>query len=272
MRQQRFGASDTDDVGNDGGIEFLAAFQEIRMGDFDKIKRRIEQGLNINTLSKECKESLLMQAAWFNQVEILNYLISLDANCRQKDYAGWSVLHFGCVHFQILKTLLQTDAKHDISSGDMGGVTPFMNVCDLQFKDGITRHTDLELTEKRLPCLQLLLDQGVDINQGDDTGRTPLMIAAELGALELSSWLIEKGAKPNSADEDGKTPLMIASGLNDIDLVKILIQGGGDVKGTCRAGKTPPQYSDSPEVKSFFDKYQLAKLPTTNHEKEKERL
>ena len=47
------------------------------------------------------------------------------------------------------------------------------------------------------PEIRLLLKLGADINAQDDSGRTPLIIAAELGSVSVAKILIENGADVN---------------------------------------------------------------------------
>ena len=57
-----------------------------------------------------------------------------------------------------------------------------------------------------------LIQDGANVNAKNDTGTTPLMIAAGNNPNpEVLKGLIEAGADVNAKDKDGDTPLMIVA-------------------------------------------------------------
>lgn len=62
----------------------------------------------------------------------------------------------------------------------------------------------------RADIIQLLIDQGADVNVRDGKGKTPLHCAAVTANLECMRTLLENGADANLMDGDGNTPLMLA--------------------------------------------------------------
>ncbi len=57
--------------------------------------------------------------------------------------------------------------------------------------------------------LQHLLKQGLDVNQSNNLGWTPLFIAAREGHAEFAAQLISKDANPNMQTDTGATALMM---------------------------------------------------------------
>jgi hypothetical protein len=55
-----------------------------------------------------------------------------------------------------------------------------------------------------------LLDQGAPLNERDDQGRTPLMLAVMQSRPDIVQLLLDRGADPNIADSIGRTPLQQA--------------------------------------------------------------
>ena len=53
---------------------------------------------------------------------------------------------------------------------------------------------------ERLELVKLLVDLGLDVNHADNYGITPLMVAANLGDLEVVKYLVSKGADINAHD------------------------------------------------------------------------
>ena len=71
------------------------------------------------------------------------------------------------------------------------------------------------------------LDDGKDVNAKDDTGMTPLHLAAMYGRKEIAELLIAKGADVNAKDDARWTPLHYAGGSKEV--AELLIAKGADV-------------------------------------------
>jgi len=63
------------------------------------------------------------------------------------------------------------------------------------------------VSNEHIECVQILIDKGADVNQGDKLGRTPLMDAAENGNKEIMKLLIQKKADINGLDKQQRTAL-----------------------------------------------------------------
>lgn len=68
---------------------------------------------------------------------------------------------------------------------------------------------------------KLIMD-GVDVNQQDEQGWTPLNFAAGRGDLPLVDLLVRKGAEVLRAGRDRRTPYMIALAAGRVPVVKYL--------------------------------------------------
>lgn len=66
----------------------------------------------------------------------------------------------------------------------------------------------------------MLIDAGVDINQGTKERHSPLMIACERNQVELSKLLLTSGADPNAIDMTGNTCVHITLATVGRDNVK----------------------------------------------------
>lgn len=67
-----------------------------------------------------------------------------------------------------------------------------------------------------------LIKAGVDINQQDEQGWTPLNWAAGKGDIEMVRMLVENGADILKVGRDMRTPYMIALAAARVDVVKFL--------------------------------------------------
>lgn len=96
------------------------------------------------------------------------------------------------------------------------------------------------LMGKRALVEFLLKFKECPIDEGDDTGATPLILATLKGSLPICKLLIERGAKVNHQNNNGHTPLKYAGSKNHKDVLTFLLDCGGDpnVRDTV-VGDTP---------------------------------
>ena len=93
--------------------------------------------------------------------------------------------------------------------------------------------------------IQNLIDTGADVNEPDENGFTPLMIAANGRNPETVKALIKAGANVNSVFKYGETPLMqaVRGWCANPEIVKILLNAGANVNVADEHGKTPLMYA-----------------------------
>jgi uncharacterized protein len=96
---------------------------------------------------------------------------------------------------ELTKLLLSYGADPKIISND--GETMLAAACALAFIQGYHRAKPLA---ERLEVVKLFVELGVDVNQADDYGITPLMAAANLGDPKIIQYLVDKGADLGAYD------------------------------------------------------------------------
>ena len=79
--------------------------------------------------------------------------------------------------------------------------------------------------------IQRFLAAGVSLEERDSAGRTPLIIAARYGDLELVNTLLAAGADVEARDNEGSTPLLHALTYNVVrpEVVQRLLQAGAQL-------------------------------------------
>ena len=80
---------------------------------------------------------------------------------------------------------------------------------------------DLNFTAK----VEVLLEEGANVNEKDDEGRTLLHVAADLNFTATAEVLLKAGANVNEKDNKGRTPLHCATRNNDFCDCRGLAQG-----------------------------------------------
>jgi ankyrin repeat protein len=96
---------------------------------------------------------------------------------------------------ELVKLLLAHGADPHIISSDRE--TTLMAACGTGFINGYHRQRP---PAERLEVVKLLIDLGEDVNAADSYGITPLMVAANLGDLNVVEYLVGKGADLNAHD------------------------------------------------------------------------
>jgi len=86
--------------------------------------------------------------------------------------------------------------------------------------------------------VQLLLDQGADVNAKDAAGKTPLHWAAKAD-LDTVRTLMSAGAEVNAKDDLDRTPLHFLSASAAPDIVILLVKAGADVNAKTANDWTP---------------------------------
>lgn len=74
--------------------------------------------------------------------------------------------------------------------------------------------------------LRQALAEGAAVDARDARGRTPLLLAVELGRMEMAKELLEHDANPAVTDAAGLTPLDLARQLRRADIVDLLQRAG----------------------------------------------
>jgi ankyrin repeat protein len=91
--------------------------------------------------------------------------------------------------------------------------------------------------------IQLLLENGVNVDAVNKTGATALMYAADFGNLDAVEFLLENGANVNAVDSSEKTALMYAAEYGRVDTVQFLLESNANLDLADSAGKTALMYA-----------------------------
>jgi ankyrin repeat protein len=113
------------------------------------------------------------------------------------------------------------------------------NGADLNAKDASGEMPMLYAVKNKNPTiLKWLAENGADVNATDGTGRTSMHKAVYLNLVAVK-LLSEIGADLNAKDKGGWTPMHFAVFRGDLDVVKYLAENGADVNVVAKNGRTP---------------------------------
>ncbi|MCT4661519.1 MAG: ankyrin repeat domain-containing protein [Tissierellales bacterium] len=112
--------------------------------------------------------------------------------------------------------------------------------------------------QARVETVKVLLEAGLDIEIRNPQSQTPLMAAAEVGALDVVKFLLENGADVEAVSDEGENAICFAvkgaydyqftrkSGMNEsnkIRIINLLVEYGCDINCVPLEGLTPLGYS-----------------------------
>lgn len=81
----------------------------------------------------------------------------------------------------------------------------------------------------KLRVVEICIESGLDVNEADPNGFTPLAMAAYNGHQEIVKLLLANNATVDSRDRTGMTPLIHAASFPSPETVKTLLDAGADI-------------------------------------------
>lgn len=114
------------------------------------------------------------------------------------------------------------------------------------------------IIEENISLIAALIQQGVDVNQIDEYGFTPLVQAAIMDSVDIAKLLIGAGADVNLQDMAGSTPLLWAAENNNLPLARLLLTHDADPNIVNLSGRSPlvmPTLRQHKTLKTLLIKY-----------------
>ena len=157
----------------------------------------------------------LMAAAAGGQLPCLQIIVGTGVLLDLVDKSGLSALHFGAIFCSSssLTFLLSLKIDARIDFKDSNGMTALM----------------LAAMGGYLPCVEVLVNSGANVNTIDTDGCTALMLAAMKGHLSCVEVLVNSGANVNAMDTNGMTALTHAAAGGHLSCVEFWTTSGADV-------------------------------------------
>ena len=223
-------------------------------GDKEMIEYLIGKGIPVNIRDME-DETPFMRAVFGDHRDAVLLLYKLGAKINVQGRNGMTPLMLALINknLAISAGLLKCNADLYPSNSEgraalryaaMLGNTTIM---DLMLKAGEANPNKRDnnyvtplMTAARsgtIEAVKKLLDNGAELEAGDDGDRTPLMYAASASNREMLNLLLLRGANIEAKDKDGFTPLMYAVIYEQGANAKLLIQKGANIFDTDKAGE-----------------------------------
>lgn len=235
-------------------------YRAVRNGDLDAVRRMIQAGADVNIIDRNYHRISLHYAANQYNLPMIQLLLEHGADVLKKDLDDRSPLHYVCFRVPEFsdgyKLFLENGAN--CNAKDVNGNTPFL----ILFKNKslqtiklfldygadittVTKDGQMALhfaakNHQHVNVLEFVLNQGCDIERGDETDYSALHVAVTSGNSEGCKLLLKRGASVNRRSSvTDETPLASAvkswvPGLSKADIIQLLLENGADVADMVR--------------------------------------
>ena len=215
------------------------------------IDKLLEKGVNIDIHKKMNNLTLLLYIAIIdNLLNLTKLLIEKGVDINSLKYRD-SFLNLAIINKSsgIAKLLIEKGANINIQN--YNNKTPLELAIDNDLIDIVkilikkiseeTNNPELHIAIRyeSTKIVNLLINEGVDINKPDNSGNTPLQSAIKNKLSEIAEILIEKGADINTPDNSGNTPLHLAIKYRLTNIAKILINRKVNINAINNNNYTP---------------------------------
>jgi ankyrin repeat protein len=208
-----------DGIGASGSKELVEAAED---GDLEAVKKLLASGAAVDSRDRAGRTALML-ALDEGEVETAHALMAAGADVMAKDAGGHTTLMFAAAGGEV--SLIRELARRgvDVSARATNGTTALLSAAS---------------GEEPSELVSVLLELGANPDVRDETGRTPLLIAAAEGNRP-SVIALAKKSKVNARDAEGNTALMLVVYKADAgDAVRALIGAGADVNAANDEGRT----------------------------------
>lgn len=221
--------------------------------------------------TNEIDDSFVQNILKSNDTKALEDLIAAGLDVNSRDDKGDTMLYYTLVNNDnLLMARKLIDAGADVNAPSSSGMTPILvatskanelqlqkmmlNTMDFEEQKEIVNARISEEIEyemnRAIAMLQMLIEQGADVNQETPLG-TPLMSAATSDwNLDIIEILLKNGAKVNQQDKNGRTAMFYAQVFDCQEVMTLLLKAGADINIRDNNGKT---YMDV-EASNFIEK------------------
>jgi ankyrin repeat protein len=168
---------------------------------------------------------LLMAVLRPNNTAVVERILKENPDVNQRAWNGETALHLAIRHqsVELVKRFIKLGADlkaidnnrmmpiHYSVRGDLNGMVTKLLLesgADPDARGGTERHTSMQMAVfwGRDAAVKQLLAAGVDINQRDENGRTPLHLAVDRHSDRMARFLVAHGADLTARDNDGLIP------------------------------------------------------------------
>lgn len=187
------------------------------------IKLFEQKGYDLKLTNKQGASLLLQVIGTDTDFTLTNYLISRGLDPNALDASGANAFDYTARHGQI-------DLMNKVL---IRGIKPTKHALLMAAQGARRTTTPLEV------YLYLIEELELSPLVTTPDGSTLLhAIATKPKQVEIAQYLVSKGINPQQTNREGNTPLLLASGSNNVDMVDYLIRQGGNIEERNLAGES----------------------------------
>jgi len=202
-------------------------------------------------LSQEAPEKPIWDAASDGDIEAIEAHIAAETDLNEQNETGYTPLHYGVMKTRPGVVALLLEAGADPDAVNNQAKTPLDlaisgskdEIIDLLLEAGAAVEPPVDgihvlAWNNEVIGVKLHIYAGTDIDQADEFGNIPLLLAVEKGHIGVLELLIKHEANLEVSDPDGFTPLIMSAELNHPELLQLLLDAGADIAAEDKAERT----------------------------------
>jgi hypothetical protein len=210
-------------------------YNAVNEEDFDKIRRYMKAGFDINEIYKESSTlygarnpcNLLLYAVKQFKSDAVKYLLARGADVNLADSSGCMPIHLIATKRTIRAPFRLGPSWHTDKFEKMGDPLDIARMlikagADLNVQTLDTKRTPLELAMHDPAMLKLLLESGSDVHKTFYGEAILLLEGTHSGGSKMMHLLIDAGVDPELKDKTGRNALENAIHFNVIEAIPIL--------------------------------------------------
>uniref|UniRef100_A0A1I8IVE6 ANK_REP_REGION domain-containing protein n=1 Tax=Macrostomum lignano TaxID=282301 RepID=A0A1I8IVE6_9PLAT len=225
----------------------------VELGHVQMVKLLLKAGANIHVY--DAPTYPLLQAATYGRTEIIELLVKSNADVNMRNQHLQTGLHLIATQTSekyraTCRALLQNDCNPNLldttawarCTGPAPRSPPRWFSSPASIESGDTALTSAVKDRREAVVGALLKSESLRLEDTDQIGMTPLMIAAELGAsgVGLAALLLAAGSSASKTDKQGMTALHHAAYTGCLSMTQLLLgQGNASINSTDSYGRSP---------------------------------